>query len=113
MTLEVLFARAAQCRAFLLAAALGVAAGALVQSGSWLGRIRGWLGAAADALAAVFMGAALLASAYTGGEGLRFYSVLGLVIGLLLYTAGVRPLAAWVARGLKKFCPAGRKADSP
>lgn len=110
MTLETLFARAAQGQAFLLAAAAGTAAGALVQAGGALRRVRRWLGAAADLLAALLLGAGVWGASFLGGGGLRGYSLLGLLLGLAAWGAGMAPAAAALARGVKKFCRPGRNA---
>ncbi len=103
MTLEVLFARTEQVRAFLLLAAGGAVLGALIQLAGWLHR--GWrmAGLAVDALCATAAGAMLLGVAFVTGTGLRAYALLGMVTGLTLYWLGVQPVAEgvvlWVRRG--------------
>lgn len=103
-TLEVLFARAAQGRTFLLMAAGGAALGLALQAAGLLHRRSRTAGAAADILCAV-LGAALLLKSVQVGGGLRGYALLGVVLGLLLYRAGVQPLIAGLLRAAKKLFP--------
>ena len=102
MTLEVLFARAEQGRAFLLLAAGGALLGALLHAAGWLHRAWKPAGMAADVLCAMTAGVMLLGGAFLTGSGLRAYAVLGLLVGTALYRAGVQPVVeaavGWVAR---------------
>lgn len=103
-TLEVLFARAAQGRTFLLMAAGGAALGLVLQAAGLLRRRSRVAGAAADVLCAVLGAALLLLSVQVGG-GLRGYALLGVILGLLLYRAGVQPLITGLLRAVKKLFP--------
>ena len=103
--LEMLFARAAQGRVFLLLTVGGMALGLLAAVGGWLhGRSR-LLGAAADVLCALLGAGMLLGGMLLAGDGLRLYALLGLLLGALLFRAGVLPVAAAIVRGGRKlFC---------
>lgn len=103
-TLELLFARAAQGRTFLLMAAGGAALGVVLQAANWLNRRNRAAGIAADVLLALLASALLLLSVGTGG-GLRGYALLGVLLGLALYRAGVAPLAAGAFHAIKKLFP--------
>lgn len=101
-TLELLFARAAQGRTFLLMAAGGAALGVVLQAANWLNLRNRAAGIAADVLLALLASALLLLSVGAGG-GLRGYALLGVLLGLMLYRAGVAPLAAGAFRVIKKL----------
>lgn len=111
MTLEVLFARAAQGRVFLLMTAGGVLLGALAQLSGWLRRWRPLAGAAGDLFCAASLLALLLYAAFAAGTGLRLYALLGLCIGLAIYFSGVGRMASWALSGLQKRF--ARKAGKP
>ncbi|MBQ2954191.1 MAG: hypothetical protein IJE07_11735 [Clostridia bacterium] len=91
--LEVLFARAAQGRTFMLLLAGGLALGLLTLLSSWLHRRARWLGIAADALCAAAMGGLLLGGTLLSGDGLRLYALLGVLLGAALSRAGAGLLA--------------------
>lgn len=103
MTLEVLFARAAQGQAFLLLAAGGAALGGLLQLAGLLHRVWRPAGMAADVLCALGAALLLLWAAFVTGSGLRAYAVLGLLVGLALYRAGVQPMVRGAARMAQKL----------
>lgn len=103
MTLEVLFARAAQGQAFLLLAAGGAALGGMLQLAGLLHRLWRPAGMAADVLCALAAGCMLLGAAFVTGSGLRAYALLGLLVGLALYGAGVRPVVCGTARLVQKL----------
>lgn len=101
--LEMLFARAAQGRVFLLTLTGGLLLGAIAALGGWLhGRSR-LLGAAADVLCALLAAGMMLAAAFMAGDGLRLYALLGLLLGALLYSAGVTPLLRAAFSGVQKL----------
>ncbi len=91
MTLELLFAKAGQCRTFLSMVLLGAGMALFVQLSGRLHRWKPWLGMAADLLLAAGLGLAVGQLILLGGEGLRLYGLLGLMIGGALYTAGAAP----------------------
>ncbi len=97
MTLEALFAQAAQGRTFLLMALLGAALALCVQLSGYLHRWRRWLGMLADLLTALGWALAAGRILLQGGE-LRLYALLGLMIGGLLYAAGPGRALAWAVR---------------
>ena len=105
MTLEALFARAAQGQAFLLLAGGGVALGALLQLAGALHRVWRMAGLAADVLWVLGAAALVLYTVFQAGTGLRLYALLGLLTGLALYRAGVQPLVSAAARRMQKLFP--------
>ena len=105
MTLEVLFAQAAQGRTFLLMLLCGAALALLVHLCGFLHRISCWLGMAGDLLCALGLAAALGWILLHSGEGLRLYGLLGLMIGGALYTAGLAPM---VGRAMRRLAAARR-----
>lgn len=98
MTLEVLFAQAAQKRTFLLMLLCGAAAALLIHLSGSLHRMNRLLGMAADLLCAVGLALALGWVLLGSGEGLRLYGVMGLCIGGALYAAGPGAAASWLGR---------------
>lgn len=102
MTLEVLFAQAAQGRTFLLMLLLGAALALLVHLCGFLHRVSRWLGMAADLLCALGLAAALGWILLHSGEGLRLYGLLGGCVGAALYAAGIAPIVGWIGRRLTK-----------
>lgn len=98
MTLEVLFAQAAQGRTFLLLTLCGAALALGVQLAGFLHRKNRWLGMGADLLCAAGLTLAAAHILLRSGAGLRLYGLLGLCIGAGLYTGGVAPLMVWVSR---------------
>lgn len=103
MTLELLFARAGQGQSFLLLAAGGAVWGLLLQLAGALRRMWRPLGMAADVLCALAAGAMLWWAAFRSGSGLRGYALLGLLTGLTLEWAGLRPLLSGMARAVQKL----------
>lgn len=103
MTLEVLFARAAQGQAFLLLAAAGVALGVLLHFAGLLHRACRPLGMAADVLCALAAAGMVLLVALSSGSGLRAYALLGLCVGLALERAGLHPLMEGAVRLAQKL----------
>lgn len=97
MTLEVLFAKAAQGRTFLLMALCGLTLGLLVHLTGFLHRRNRFFGMAADLLCAFILAAAMGCILLSSGEGLRLYGLLGLCIGGAAYAAGMAPLVRWLA----------------
>ena len=102
MTLEVLFAQAAQGRTFLLMLLCGAALALLVHLCGFLHRISCWLGMAGDLLCALGLAAALGWILLHSGEGLRLYGLLGGCVGAALYAAGIAPMVGWIGRRLTK-----------
>ena len=98
MTLEVLFAQAGQGRTFLLMVLCGAAAGLCIHLAGFLHQVNGWLGMAADLLCGLGLTLALGQILLGSGEGLRFYGLLGLCIGGVLYAAGPGPAVGWIGR---------------
>ena len=97
MTLEVLFAKAGQSRAFLLMMLLGAALALGVQLAGLLHRRNAWLGHGADLLCAAGLALGLGQILLDSGEGLRLYGLLGLCIGGALGTVCIRPVASRLA----------------
>lgn len=91
--LEVLFARAAQGRVFLLLLLGGMLLGLLTLLAEVLRRACRGAGAALEALCAALAGGLLLAGLFFSGDGLRLYAMLGLLLGAALSRAGGRLLA--------------------
>lgn len=98
MTLEVLFAQQNQCSAFLQLCVLGLAAGMLLHASVAVHRRRRIIGSVLDVVCC--MGVAVLAALVMlrSGSGVRLYGLLGLVIGMLLYAAGVMQAVRWLSR---------------
>ena len=94
MTLELLFAQAAQVRTFLLLTQCGALLGALIFLGGVLRRCHPWLGGGCDLLCACVLAAACGQILLRSGEGLRLYGLLGLCIG----GAAACALCAWGER---------------
>lgn len=107
MTLEVLFAKAAQGRTFLLMVLLGALLGLGIQLAGLLHRRGSLPGMAADILCAVGLALALCQVLLQSGEGLRLYGLLGLCIGGALYAAGIAPAAGWIIRRIRRLTTKG------
>jgi len=109
MTLELLFAKSGQCRTFLAMVLLGAGLALFVQLSGGLHRVKPWLGMAADVLLAAGLALAVGQLILLGGEGLRGYGLLGLLIGGALYTAGIAPVIRRLMGLRKNFSrpPAG------
>lgn len=91
MMLEALFAHQQQQQAFLTLVACGLALGLMLHAGALLRRF-GFLRALWDALTAACAAAGLFLVALRFRSGLRAYEVLGLLVGLCLYMAGLLPV---------------------
>lgn len=102
MTLEVLFAQAAQGRTFLLMVLCGAALALGVQLAGFLHRASRLLGMAGDLLCAAGLALALGQILLRSGEGLRLYGLLGLCIGAAIYAAGIGPAVGWLGRRITK-----------
>lgn len=107
--LETLFARAGQERVFLLLTAGGLALGALAQGTEWLRRRFRRAALLWDGVTVITALALVLLALLTGGEGLRAYALLGLIIGLLLYYAGVHTLLTALNARVKRRAAARQK----
>lgn len=102
MILENLFAQAAQGQTFLLMCACGLLLGAMLHLSRALRQRRPWLGNAMDAAAALLLGGMALGVMLRGGEGLRGYALLGLLIGAALYQAGLGRIVRLLGRLLAR-----------
>ena len=102
--LEVLFAHAAQNAVFLLAVRLGILLGALCQLMLWLRRKLPVLRWGWDALWALGGLAAGLTVVWRSGDGLRGYALLGLIVGALLYSAGIGWLLTALMQRAGRIC---------
>lgn len=118
MMLETLFARQNQTVVFLRLVLCGLILGSALDADRAV-RHR-WPRAAfgADALCAVLAVGLTLPVLIVSGDGVRLYGLLGVCIGLLLYAAGLRTLAAAILRAGKthnrrKNCAACRKNGIP
>lgn len=100
MTLELLFAKAAQGRTFLLMAALGALLALCVQLCGCLHRLCRPAGLAADLFTALGAAAGMAQILQSSGAGLRLYALLGLCIGAALYAAGLAPAVGWFMQKL-------------
>lgn len=109
MTLEVLFARQGQSRAFLQLCCLGMAAGMLLHLSVGVHRRSRLLGAVLDVLGCLLMAAAAALVLMRSGIGIRLYGVLGLVIGILLYVAGMMQVLRLAARLIHRKSDAAPK----
>lgn len=101
MTLENLFAQAAQGRTFLAMCVCGLLLGLMTQIARWLRGKKPWLGLLGDAAAALSLGPLMLGVLLRSGAGLRAYAILGLLIGLTLYAAGLGRLLTRLARAVR------------
>lgn len=88
MTLELLFAQAAQGRTFLLLTGCGLIVGVLIQLAGLIHRMNHFLGLAADLLCAMLLAVSAAQILRQSGEGLRLYGLLGLCIGGAIAFAG-------------------------
>lgn len=101
MMLEALFAHRQQQQAFLLLVAGGMALGVMLHLGTLLRRM-GMLRGLWDALTAAGAAAVVFLAALRYQSGLRAYAALGLLLGILLYMAGVFPLVHAIADFFRK-----------
>ena len=102
MTIELLFAKAAQGRTFLLMLLCGGALACGVHVAGYLHRRATLWGTVADILCALGLALALCQVLLQSGEGLRLYGLLGLCIGAAMYTAGIAPMMRWISKGLSR-----------
>lgn len=104
MTLEVLFAQAAQARTFLLMLLCGaaLALGVLLTGG--LHRRCPALGHGADLLLAIGAAVALADVLLQSGAGVRLYALLGLCIGAVLTLSGIWPAMRLIGRTVRRGC---------
>lgn len=113
MMLEALFAHRQQQQAFLLLVAGGMALGAMLHLGTLLRRM-GMLRGLWDALTAAGAAAMVFLAALRYQSGLRAYATLGLLLGILLYMAGVFPLVHAIADFFRKAQKtAAQKQEKP
>ena len=103
MMLENLFAQAGQEQTFLYLTAGGFALGLLMQLSGALRRLSRPAGLAGDAFTALAAGALALWVLTRFGGGLHAYGLLGLLIGLLLYYAGVSRLVSALGAGFARL----------
>lgn len=102
MMLEVLFAHQQQEQAFLALLACGVALGLMLHIGTLLRR-HGVLCALWDALTAASGALMLFLVILRYQGGLRAYGLLGLMLGILLYLAGLSQLIRLAAELFQKY----------
>lgn len=112
MTLENLFAQAAQGRTFLAMCVCGLLLGLMTQIARWLRGRKPWLGLLGDAAAALSLGPLMLGVLLRSGAGLRAYAALGLLIGLTLYAAGLGRLLARLERAVRLHLFRRQKSES-
>ena len=111
--LENLFAHAQQQQAFLCLTGCGFVLGAMVHLTGFVRRGRRLLGAMCDLACSAVLLVLLLMNLLRYGGGIRAYGLLGLMIGFVLYCAGVsRLVEALVALGAK-LVKGFRKTSSP
>lgn len=108
MTLEVLFAEQGQAACFLQMVLCGFTGAALLSLGGLWAKRR-CLQCLWDVLLVAVMTLAVAVVLLQGGEGLRLYALLGLLLGAALYEAGIHPLLRRVAGLLKKSCVTSRR----
>lgn len=101
MMLEVLFAHQQQQQAFLTLVVCGVVLGLMLHGGALLRRF-GFLRALWDGLTAVCAGGMIFLVALRFQSGLRAYAVLGLLLGVILYMAGLSFLVNSAAKLVRK-----------
>lgn len=100
--MSLFFETANQASCFLLMTPIGFAVALLLDADA----ISGWLRPAADVLALLCAGAALLAAvAATGESGLRLYHLLGVLTGGILYHQGVGRIVRMIARRRRAKIP--------
>ena len=110
MTIELLFAKSSQGRAFLLMVLLGAALALGIQLAGGFHHRKAWLGMCADVLCVLLLAPALCQALLASGDGLRLYALLGLCIGGALYAAGIAPAVGWIGRKLKRFHTKGDRS---
>lgn len=103
MTLEVLFAKAAQGRTFLLMVLCGALLALGLQLAGFLHQKNSLPGMAADVLCVLGVTLLMCRVLLASGDGLRLYGLLGLCIGGAVYAAGIAPAVGWVIRRTGRF----------
>lgn len=109
MILENLFAHESQNRVFLALTACGMALTAFLQFTAFLRRKRG-LGLVLDGLTGAMMLGMLLTVLWRFEGGIRAYGALGLIIGSLLYMAGLAQPIRWLMGKITKLFHQRRKS---
>ncbi len=113
MMLENLFARSGQEEVFLYMTGCGFLFGMLLHLSGMIRRSRRLLGALGDLLSAAALGGMLLMILLHYGGGVRAYGLLGLLIGALLYWAGVSRLIDAMAALMRKLLKRLQKTSAP
>lgn len=117
MTLEVLFAQAAQGRTFLRLLLCGAALALGVQLTGVLHRRSRLLGHGADLLLVLLGALALGEILLQSGAGLRLYGLLGLCIGAAILLMGLWPAVRLLTRAVRrlsrKISPAHQQESQP
>lgn len=113
MMLETLFARAGQTQAFLCLAGCGFLLGALWHLCGLLHPAHPALGAAADLGCCALLGMMLWWDLLIFGDGVRLYGLLGLMLGALMYLAGLRPVVNACLRLMRKLLKRLQRSPAP
>lgn len=103
MMLETLFAHQQQEQAFLSLMVCGLVLGAMLHLGIALQRHHPVLGRLWDGLTALCCAAMLFGVMLRYHQGLRAYGALGILLGILLYLAGLSQPIAALGRLLQKY----------
>lgn len=103
MMLETLFAHQSQEQAFLSLMLCGLVLGLMLHIGTSLRRGHPLLSSIWDVLTALLGGAMALAVMLRYRTGLRAYGMLGILLGILLYLAGLAPLLHTQEKLLQKY----------
>ena len=101
--LEVLFVHAGQGQTFLRMALCGLIFGAALQARRALRRRLYAPHILWDLIPTAILAGCIFAVMLESGEGLRLYGLLGLVIGLTLYAAGIWQAIEWIKNRLKNI----------
>lgn len=113
MMLEVLFARAGQGVTFLRLMCGGVLLGAAMDGCFALRRRWPRLALLWEVTAALMLAGLMLPTLLLAGEGVRAYGLLGLALGVLLYSVGVRYLIRGVLSIFRKISFRQKQEDTP
>ena len=113
MMLESLFARSGQEEVFLSMTGCGFLFGMLLHFSGMMRRSRRLLGILGDLLSAIALGGMLMLILLRYGGGMRAYGLLGLLIGALLYWAGVSRLIDMLAAFLRRLFKKSHKTPVP
>lgn len=103
MMLETLFAHQQQEQVFLALLICGLVLGAMLHLGVSLRRRHRLLGGVWDVLTALCCAAMVFAVMLRYHQGLRAYGALGILLGILLYLAGLAQPIAALGRLLQKY----------